>query len=266
MNNFDRENAVAKKVAEMIKDKGVNAEVVIKDITGIKNIGIALGDGEVRPTVYPDFNTNNINKMVDDLIKTYEEHKDDGKELKDKADVYGDIVFVKENIIPCVVPKAGEGLVSKQYLDLEVILRCMILNGEASIAVRKEHLSMWEGITEEELFEVAMNNIKEKFVDISMREALGIPFTGDFLRVVTTENKHWGASALLFPELFQKYGDGVRILPSSVHEVLVLVDRNGNDAALVDMITSINQSEVSPDEVLSNHPYTLENGEIREVA
>ena len=256
----------ANKVVEMINARGIKAEVMVKNITGIEEIGICIGEGKGRPNVCPDFNTNNLEGLADDLIKVYEEHKDEGEKMGDIASRYGDFDYVKDNIIPCLVPNVAEDLVSKDYLDLKVMLRFSFPDVSASIAIKKDHLAMWGDVTEDDLFDIAMKNMKDKFIDESMVDILGLPpFMDDFMRVISTKNKLYGASALLYPELFEKY-ENARIIPSSIHELIVVTESGTTDAALVDMITEVNQSQVSPKERLSNHPYVFENGVIKGVA
>ena len=259
----------AEKIVEIINnERGIKAEISIKINNGVESIGITLGDDTVRPTIYPDFNsTNDMNKIIDKLIDSYEKVKADNphKEFEDIINHFTDFDFVKGGIIPCLVRFVQDELVQRDYLDLKVMYRFVFDN--ASIAIKKEHLKMWD-ITEEKLFEIAKDNVYNLFVDKSMGEALGAPALDEFeiMRVITTKDGLYGASALLFPELFAEYGNETTILPSSIHEVIVLLadaTQRPGTRELVDMITSINSADVAPEEVLSNHPYTYVDGKIR---
>ena len=270
--------ANANKMAEMINARGIKAEIMTKNTNGIEKIGICIGEGNVRPTIYPRLDmVDDFDKAVDEIISDYEKHKDTDGMFTDIIDNFTDFDFVKGGIIPCLVAKVTDDIVSRDYLDLKVIYKYVLPNKQTSVTVKPEHLNTW-GVAEEELFNIAKENVKPTFVNKSMMETLsemsGIPaevmfpnIIDDPLRVFTTESKLWGASVLLFPELFVNMGNDVTILPSSVHEVIALPStENGDDNFFVNMITEVNQTQVAPEEVLSNHPYYYSNGEIKGAA
>ena len=77
------------------------------------------------------------------------------------------------------------------------------------------------------------------------------------LLVLTTEEGRLGASALLYPGIQEKIGKIVGgdyyVLPSSIHEVLILPD-NGEQtpSELAKMVKTINENEVAPEDRLCN--------------
>ena len=265
--------AKANKVVEMINARGIKATTQIKNVNGIDKVGVCVGEGVVRPIIYPNFNSDDINGMVDEVIKAYEQNINVNNDMfADIVDRFKDFEFAKQYIVPCLVAKVVDDIVSRDYLDLKVIYKYLIADKGASITIEAEHLKMWD-ITEEELFDIAKENVKSTFVNKSMVEMLseliGMPaqcmMPNDPIRIFTTENKMYGASVLLFPEIFKDMGNDITILPSSVHEVIVLLDNDIENNELVNMITGINNTEVIPEEVLSNHPYIYSNGEIKGV-
>ena len=89
-----------------------------------------------------------------------------------------------------------------------------------------------------------------------------IPDT-DPMYVLTNEGSVNGAACVLSPEAMDKVrdtvGDGVYILPSSIHEVIILpMDRFDDPEKLADMVRSVNQSAVSPEIKLSDNLYTYD--------
>lgn len=80
------------------------------------------------------------------------------------------------------------------------------------------------------------------------------------LYVVTNHRKINGSAVLLYPELLKKigerFGGGYYVIPSSIHEVLLLKD-TGEDRseALNAMIREVNETHVAPEERLSDHVY-----------
>ena len=77
------------------------------------------------------------------------------------------------------------------------------------------------------------------------------------LLVLTTEDGVLGASALFYPDIQRRIGEVIGgdyfVLPSSVHEVLILPDDGMTSAKeLAEMVKEINTNEVSPEERLGN--------------
>ena len=274
MNN----NTIAKanKIVEMINAKGIKAEIQRKNTNGIELIGICMGDGNVRPTFYPEFDKiTDYDREVDELIETYNKHKDTDGMFTDIINSFDDFDFVKGSIIPCLMAAAADDVVSRDYLDLKVIYKYILDGGQASITVEKSHLDKWD-VTEDTLFNIAKENIKPTFINMTMMQMLsemsGLPMDAmspdmvdDPMKVFTTKSRSWGASVLLFPELFASMGNKITILPSSIHEVIALANDHGIDNdGFINMITEVNQTQLKPEEVLSNHPYIYSDGVIKE--
>lgn len=84
--------------------------------------------------------------------------------------------------------------------------------------------------------------------------------------ILTNPSKHHGATTLLYPEVLQQLSDNAQsnlfILPSSVHELLLMRD-NGevNAAELQAMVMGVNQEVVSSEELLSNEVYYYDGKE-----
>ena len=75
--------------------------------------------------------------------------------------------------------------------------------------------------------------------------------------VLTSDSGRLGASVLYYPGVAKHLGDIVGgdyfVLPSSIHEVLILPDRGHADPKeLAMMVQQINEAEVSPEERLGN--------------
>ena len=83
--------------------------------------------------------------------------------------------------------------------------------------------------------------------------------------VLTNRSKLFGASELLrldtLREIAGKLQDNLMILPSSLHEVIILPEKespSGKEAA--EMVKAVNDSELAPDEILSDHVYRFDRG------
>lgn len=86
-----------------------------------------------------------------------------------------------------------------------------------------------------------------------------IPLPEGFL-VLSNSTKYFGASVLYYPDLLKRFSlyfnTDFFIIPSSIHEVLLLPD-NGTFSLqeLSNMVQSINADQVLPEERLSDHAY-----------
>lgn len=85
------------------------------------------------------------------------------------------------------------------------------------------------------------------------------------MHYVTNANKMYGANVILDEnnrnEINRRFGK-VWLLPSSIHEWIVLPYNDFSYDTLKEMIISVNKSDVSEDEVLSDRPYILDRGKI----
>lgn len=78
--------------------------------------------------------------------------------------------------------------------------------------------------------------------------------------VLTNESSTFGAGALFYPDVQEKaaeaLGSGYYVLPSSLHEVILVPDTMGiSEKELADMVKQANNTVVQPEEVLSDNVY-----------
>lgn len=76
----------------------------------------------------------------------------------------------------------------------------------------------------------------------------------------TNQHKTDGAAVMFYPgfmdHVAKELGGDIFILPSSVHEVMIVLDDGNLDAQeLKEMAVSINTSEVAPDNQFTNNVY-----------
>lgn len=90
------------------------------------------------------------------------------------------------------------------------------------------------------------------------------------LYMLSNDKCFWGAAALFYPEMMQRLsrlmGGAFYVLPSSVHEVLVMPVADGDPQMLADTIRSANRSVVEEEEFLSDDLYICDNGTLRRVS
>jgi ribosomal protein S8 len=166
----------------------------------------------------------------------------------------------------------------------------IIVDGVSSIMITNDLLSLWNmspekldelsNINTPKLFPSIIKNMNECICDIlsDQKEELTIEedehfedFLNDYIKDMSSrENERMyvlsnnkginGAGAILYPnvlqELASKLNSDLYILPSSIHEVILLPARDRmSSRALREMVIDVNSSQVAPEEVLSNEIY-----------
>lgn len=149
--------------------------------------------------------------------------------------------------------------------------------GRASILVRNEHLKKWN-ITDRELFAEALANTPVRYpasIDSmedlifknwseERKEQLLTELESDKIRiplfVLSNRQRLQGAVCMFYPGVLRQFarriGRDLYILPSSVHEVLLLPDEGDREKEeLLSMVTDINKNCVSDCEILADSVY-----------
>ena len=130
--------------------------------------------------------------------------------------------------------------------------------GVGAILVNNDIMEM-AGLTLEEIDEAADKNTKgDGFKLSSMEEVLGDPFSSS-LYVGTNDRTVDGASILLYPELFESLSEELKcdifIAPSSIHEIIVVPEKDISEAELREIVCQVNVTQVEEGEFLSNSVY-----------
>ena len=153
------------------------------------------------------------------------------------------------------------------YLDLAIIFYVLLDSGEngtASMLVKNSHLKQWQ-VSWTEIYKRACNNTMRllPYDFLSMSAAIGLDdvmFKEEDMFVLTNTLRCYGAAAILYPgrlrAIGEYLGEDYYILPSSVHETIILRAGTAPDREdLDDMVAQINRTEVEDEEVLSDHAY-----------
>lgn len=165
------------------------------------------------------------------------------------------------------------------YLDLAIVFYILLEKSEygtTTMMVRKEHIKKWK-VTTLELYDQALKNMERELpaslVPIGSaiemlgkeeREACnmlhGAEVKADMMYVLTNTICSQGAACILYPGILDKIaailGEDYCVIPSSVHEVIVLPKSFCPSREEVnEMIRECNSENVEPEEVLSNRAY-----------
>lgn len=283
-------NEFSRKVCSAVeKELGKNYKVELKEVK--KNNGVLLHgmlihlpEQNVIPTIYLDSFWEAYESGVPfaavmrNLMKIYRE--DTPKRQVDMSFFYS-FEKVKDNICYRLIRKKGnesllEDIPHVEFLDLIICFFYVFQNhvlGDGTILIHNTHMDMWD-TDEEALFGLAMENTPRLFpwecntMDAMMTEIMGVEDLEDFdgmfhripMKILSNAKRIHGAGCILYPNLAEnlavKEGGSYYILPSSVHEVIILKDTGMEDPVeLRSMVKEVNRDFVAPEEVLSDSLY-----------
>ena len=167
----------------------------------------------------------------------------------------------------------------KKVLDLAIIFVVLLNEKEGEIAAQVlwTQMEAW-GIDIEELYLTAIDNFrKEEFTITNMASLFPAELAEELemgidMYIFSTKNRIHGARAMLRVDMLKKFADEKRcnlfILPSSVHEVLLVCDEKGICVeGLKAMVSSVNSDPdaIAVEEVLSDsvYYYDMRKGKVR---
>lgn len=279
--------------AALKKVIGGNAEVLVQNVR--KNNGVVLTgvsifsrDRKMSPTIYLEssyeqyLDGESMEEIVKELYACYSENC---PENAFDTDFFMDYELVREQIAYRLVNREKNRNLLEEvpfipYLDMAITFFCKIQHEELGcgiIQVKNEHMQIW-GVEKEQLFYDAEQNMRRLCPELicTMQELLEsagneqeIPEevlreaseSGQLQMIVATNtDKSYGAAVILYEGvlagLSERMQSSLAILPSSVHEVIVLPVKNEEEAAaFCDMVHEINETQVEPEEVLTDSVY-----------
>lgn len=268
---------------------GSDYRVTLQDIiknndTHLDGLTILSTGSNISPTIYLNYyydqylEGKNLSTIYDDILLSY--HRNVPKENIDIS-FFTDFAKVKNRIIFKLVNyDRNKELLSKvphvRYLDLAVVFNCFMNStedGYATILIHHQHLSYWN-ISTEDLYALAikntphllhyqLQNMTDVIIDLFCNEH--IELSKDLLPVfpmyvLSNTTKLNGSGCILYEDLLseiaQKLDSDFYILPSSIHEVLLIpVASASSYEDLSSMVHEINATQLAREEVLSDRVY-----------
>ena len=243
---------------------------------GTRRTGILFKqeDSNLAPTIYLEefyqkyLKGQQVPDLADSICSIYQEIR--VKKTCDCQNLF-DFNHVKEHIVYKLIRRDANEELLKQipyepFLDLAVVYYIQIDNtrfGSATIQIRNEHLRYWR-VEKEEIRRLAEKNTPRIY-------PAQIQKIVRFMYVATNEQCSLGAAVMRYPDFREKVwgmiGEGFYILPSSIHEVILVPESFGMEPErMQEMVKEINQIGVAPEEVLSDSVYYSDGEEIRIVA
>ena len=240
---------------------------------------------DIAPTIYLDSfyelytNGENIKNIIRQIEVIYEQNKNN---VTFDVNILKHFDTIKDKIVYKVVnyrsnEKLLEQVPHKRILDLAVVFYCLLDNEygrSATALIYNNNLKNWN-VTIDDVYKAALKNTPDLLHSkISSMAALfekcGVNVDGEEvdlkdyvpsdMYVLTNESKLNGAACILYEnvlyDIAQKLGADLYILPSSVHEVILLPKLSMFEKdELVNMVKEVNTEGVAADEVLSDHVY-----------
>ena len=285
---------------ETFANADVRLNVVTKNndmrLTGLT---ITAGGSNVSPTIYLEsfFDAyekgEDINTILKKIADTRVSH-----EFRDNFDVeeITDFERCKVSIIPRLVGKAWnkdllEERPHKDIADLSVTY-CIMLgecqDGSMSVPITNALLASWD-ISVNELHDIAIANMDKvtppvfsslsSIIGSLMMDSMpgdmtaeekdaalsGFTSADDAMYVLTNKQKLNGAAEVLNRSVMERIigqiGKDFYILPSSIHEVLIVPAMPDMEASMLeDMVREVNQTQVNPEDRLSDNVYVYTEG------
>ena len=205
-------------------------------------------------------------------------------EVRDCFDVgqITDFDVVKDKIVPRLISLEWNSDLLEvrphtQIADLAVTYCIMLAQDETGVASIPVTFQLMEtlGVEVDTLHELALQNLTRLFPTtfVSMSSMLrgllpaiedddssdGLFTQDDMMFILTCEQKLNGAANILdkamMDSILERFGSDFYLLPSSIHEWILVSDTGLNPAFLTSMVREVNAGEVSVEERLSSHVY-----------
>ena len=251
---------IQNEVIEILKGKGYEAEATETIRNGVTLKGVVVRSNGLNPVAWID-EKYTAERIAEGLIVGL------SKDFNYKE--VGDFESIKKDLRTYLTRAENAGIVTEDFIgEIKIGARVNLEKFEdgasASIKVTSALLQIW-GKSFSEVLEVAKANTAEVAVYKPMFEMIKsmIPVEDfddmlnrpDPMSVLTTQDGQNGASLIANKEILDRIHDtkgDYYIIPSSIHEVIIVPCSFASADMLRPMISEVNDSVVSPEEVLSN--------------
>ena len=293
---MDYQEFIEEIVTLLGESMGSNYEVKATDVTknnGVRLTGVVMmrESDRISPTIYLEEPYRqycagvDMQEIADRIVALYREQM---RDIHFDIDFFREFECVRDRIFHKVINyEKNRRLLADvphlQWCDLAVVFYYSVEEetlGRASILIHNNHLALWEQTTDA-LYRTAQYNMRRSMPEllIPMQELIGEmtgikPDQTDGVKmyVLTNRAKLNGASAMLYSDKIRELAEHLQsdllILPSSVHEVLLLPDDHEQQYDFYrEMVEEVNTTQVEPEEILSYHlyRYSRQKAEIEEI-
>ena len=161
-----------------------------------------------------------------------------------------------------------------KFLDLAIVFYLLLdrtEKGTASVLITNDMIKHWDQSLVKIYCYASVNTPKLLTAELMPMNDVIIELLGDkaneyepddenHMYILSNEQRHFGAACILYEPVLEDIGkileDDYYVLPSSIHEVIILSAKYASSQRdLDDMIMEINNTQVSEEEILSDHAY-----------
>ena len=279
------EKNILKYLPEMEGKKVVVQKIDRNNQVSVMGLSIGQCENYLVPVLYLEpfcrnyFRGQELHDTMMDIARIYRGHQVGYHLDEDKV---SDYEYIKNNLFYRVVnyEKNKELLKDsphERFLDLAVTYRWAAYknhDGMASAMVRNKELAMW-GVSKEQMIKDARSNTEKIFPPVmrKIQSVMPVQIIEEDIPLYVLSNGDYmnGASVILYENVLRDFATYMErdlyILPSSIHEVIVLLDNEivRSPEELVVMVRETNRMVIDREEILSNHiyHYSREKDEIR---
>lgn len=281
---------IKEQILSFLPEEYADAEVVIEEVTKnndqkFQAVCIKHPADKVVPAIYLDRYYQmyqdgwDLDSILTALAKKHQESKAESTEWVSFRE--GDYESIKDRLYVTVLNRDSNQNYLKDAVHMDVpdtditaAVRVLYENrkeaGMASFLVKENMLERW-GISREALYAQALKNTESLFKS-EMFNTMEFLTGGDVEEkkskallpyeqyALTNDARMNGATVMLYPNLLQEIGEATGsnffILPSSIHELILVKDIGKLDAEeLQRMVMEVNRTQIDPEEVLSDEVY-----------
>lgn len=279
-------NCLAEEIKKLIpNDSELRINTVQKN-NGVLFHGISIltKDVNIAPTIYLDSLYRKYQEKGTDFETMAREFLDFYESTKFKkgidASFFLNFENVKERIVfKLINSKLNQSLLRKiphkPFMDLEMVFYYIWDQKElenATVLIHNSHCEMWN-VKPDELIKLAKRNterllpcetIKMEKIVVDMMKVPEDYFSEQGIDmkmyVMTNSTRSYGAATLLYDhaicEFAYTYGKNIFIIPSSVHELILIPDDGQIQADMLnEMVREVNHTQLDAKEVLADHIY-----------
>lgn len=181
---------------------------------------------------------------------------------------------------------------NREFLDLSIVYYILLESAgnrqeTAILLVKNEHIRQWN-VCEEMLYKQAIENMAKMFkpcfftmeqvikgegeheteagqnlLDMPAIPTTFVPAEEKGMFILTNPSGCFGAACIAYPGVLERIGrilkEDYYLLPSSVHEVVIVSCSYGMESDVMDeIVQSINQKHLTREEILSDHSYIFD--------